>query len=207
MSDRTSWSWNWDQTAGEPSALLRFHTDEQVDVCRYWKRNHWHWIRENRIICYWKKDLLFVPEGLSSCFCALSSIYEPSSTDIPFCSRSLRGVIREELFDSAILSKAKWEARKKEKLEKNMGRKEKKTKEEIDSWPGLVKLLNLTLRKLHTLGDNFQIPMDMEEGMVWDSCATWHHTCHRWLFCLELGLQGCAGGTSQQSQIHSHFYS
>lgn len=85
---------------------------------------------------------------------------------------SLRGATREELFDSPILSKTKWQARKKEKLEKNMERKEKKKKKEVDSWPGLIGLVKLTWRKLNALGNYLQIPMDMAEGMVWGSVTS-----------------------------------
>lgn len=46
-----------------------------------------------------------------------------------------------------------------------------------------------------------------DQAGLWFSWYNVCHACHRWLFCLEVGLQVCAASMNQQSLIHPHFYS
>lgn len=67
------------------------------------------------------EDLLFVTRET---FPAVSVYHGPSSTDILF----VRKATREELFDSPVLSQAKWEAREKREVGAEYGEEGKEEK-------------------------------------------------------------------------------
>lgn len=164
VSNKAPWWWGWvrQQEKQRPFAGAS-HWWTSRCVSAEWRNDG---IKKSKEDNMFSKDLLLVIRGPLQLFlCTMHYLWPLQCWHPAICLLSERGC-RERIFDSVFWAGLNERTREKEKLEKNVDRKIKKRKRvTIDH--GWLELVNLTLREPNALGNYLQIPMDLEEGMLW----------------------------------------